>query len=64
MTDAFKCERCEEFCEGDGIQTRYGVYLGRKGFQSDYDFKVSKELCKECKKQLDGVVENFFDTDD
>jgi len=62
MSDAFQCDRCEEYRGGDGHLTRYGEYHGENMFtgNSKYDFQHQGELCDNCKEGLDKLVDDYM----
>jgi len=66
MSDAFQCDRCEEYRGGDGHQVRYGEYHGVNRFtgKDKIDFEYTAELCQKCKDELDLLMEDFAWSED
>ena len=52
MTDAFQCDRCNEFQSGSGKEFRVGEYLEGGSFKGNYSFEAKKELCSECYSEV------------
>jgi len=61
MTDAYQCDRCDEYNGGNGHPVRYGEYFGTNGFtgNSKYEFDYQAELCDDCKAELDALIDDF-----
>jgi hypothetical protein len=59
MTTAFKCDRCEEYHDGDGADIRVAELLSiPSAFSRDYDIEHECELCEDCKTDIYELVEN------
>ena len=63
MSDAYQCERCDEYHDGSGTEVRVGRYPGRKGFTNQYDFWKEEEVCDDCWDEFTAVVDEFFKED-
>jgi len=58
MVSAYQCYRCGDFQEGSGSLTVYGTKT--RNPVTYYDTDYEEELCDECKKELNEIVEDFF----
>jgi hypothetical protein len=62
MTDAYKCDRCDEYREGSPCRRKYRSYASRgiTGW-TDSTTKSKAELCPECAETADQEVAELFE---
>jgi hypothetical protein len=62
MTDAFQCERCEEYNDGTGNELGVGKYTP-KSFVGDLSIEIRTELCEGCYTEVLGLVRAYVEKD-
>jgi hypothetical protein len=64
MTDAFQCERCEEYNGGSGRHLRVGEFTGTSLVTSDsYSIEIKTELCEDCYTEVLDQVREYVEED-
>jgi len=64
MTDAFQCERCEEYNEGSGKWLRVGEFTGTSFVTSStYSIEIKVELCEGCYTEVLDLVRAYVEKD-
>jgi len=58
MTDAYRCDRCGEYSDGNGRLARVGKEVRAKA--PNYRWHLEDELCGDCYHELQDVVDEFM----
>lgn len=66
MTEAFKCDRCEEFSEGRPERLAVRKCAEGKGFLKWHDGEhlLSVELCEDCLDAFTPTIRDYLDGGD